>query len=227
MARRKYNVGIRECEYRKEEHRNCRSVFMIACEGISTEPKYLKNMLAVLKREKVVGVSSVLIIAEHNHSNPMGVLDDLLNDKRYDPSYDCWIVFDRDDEENLGKGVGGTSKYEFDRAIQVAESKGVQVAFSNPCFELWIVLHFKYRDTAVSRKEIQKNALDLLRSINALGPKDKIAKMKSLANLYERLLPYLDTAMKNAKRLYMKNGESRANPCTLIYKLLEDVCRPT
>ena len=223
MARRKYNVDIKGIEKRKEQYKNSKKIFMIACEGIATEPKYLKNMLNVLKRNKSIGVGSDIIFAKHEHSNPTGVLNDLTTDSRYSPYYNCWIVIDRDDEENFGKGTGGTSEQEFNSALQKADKEGVKVAFSNPCFELWVVLHFNYRETAVSRKEIQQTALELLRQHNFLTNNDKIKSMKTLDNLYECLLPYLDTAMKNAKTLDKKNGITKENPCTHIYKLIEEV----
>ena len=226
MARRKYNVDIRDIANRNEKHKNGKKIFMIACEGTATEPKYLRNMINVLRQNKSIGAGSDIIFAKHKHSNPTGVLSDLISDPRYSPSYNCWIVIDRDDKENLGNGAGGTTIQEFNAALQKAEQKGVKVAFSNPCFELWIVLHFKYRETAVSRKEIQKTALDILREHNFLTSNDRIQGMKTLDNLYECLLPYVDTAIKHAKTLDKKYGKTRENPCTHIYKLVEEIRDP-
>lgn len=41
-----------------------------------------------------------------------------------------WIIFDRDQVQ------------EFDKIIAEAESKGIQVGWSNPCFEIWLYAYF-------------------------------------------------------------------------------------
>ena len=59
---------------------------------------------------------------------------------------EVWIVMDRD----------SSPPYDFDNAIKSAEAKGYNVAWSNECFELWILLHFKEIHHALSREEIYK-----------------------------------------------------------------------
>ena len=44
--------------------------------------------------------------------------------------YNGWIVFDRD------QVIG------FDEIISEAEKKGIQVGWSNPCFEIWMYAYF-------------------------------------------------------------------------------------
>ncbi len=49
----------------------------------------------------------------------------------YDAQYRIpWIVFDRDQVQG------------FDEIIAEAESKGIQVGWSNPCFEIWMYAYF-------------------------------------------------------------------------------------
>lgn len=55
-------------------------------------------------------------------------------------------------------------KENFKQAITEALENNVKVAFSNPCFELWIVLHFEYRDTECLRNNIQHKVLEKLNS---------------------------------------------------------------
>jgi hypothetical protein len=56
-----------------------------------------------------------------------------------------WAVFDRDDHPH------------FERAINICEGSGVLVARSNPCFELWLVLHFKHYDKPGDAASLQKH----------------------------------------------------------------------
>ncbi|MEJ8306546.1 RloB family protein [Saccharibacillus sacchari] len=40
----------------------------------------------------------------------------------------------------------------FDNAIKMAEARGIRVAWSNECIELWFLLHFSYLHTPISRE---------------------------------------------------------------------------
>ena len=55
-----------------------------------------------------------------------------------------WVVFDRDAHPS------------FVQAINEAETQGISVAYSNPCFELWVVLHYRDDDGPAQRSEIQR-----------------------------------------------------------------------
>ena len=48
-----------------------------------------------------------------------------------------WAVFDKDDLD-LSPG----NRANFEEAFKVGESAGVSIAYSNECFELWLLLHF-------------------------------------------------------------------------------------
>lgn len=55
------------------------------------------------------------------------MIDKCLELTAYEAQYRIpWIVFDRDQVQ------------EFDEIIAEAESKGIQVGWSNPCFEIWL-----------------------------------------------------------------------------------------
>ena len=57
--------------------------------------------------------------------------------KRRAADYDeIWCVFDIDEHPNVPQ------------AVEEARQVGVEVAVSNPCFELWLVLHIRDRETA-------------------------------------------------------------------------------
>ena len=59
------------------------------------------------------------------------MIDKCLELTAYDAQYRIpWIVFDRDQVQG------------FDDIIAEAVSKGIQVGWSNPCFEIWMYAYF-------------------------------------------------------------------------------------
>ena len=59
------------------------------------------------------------------------MIDKCLELTAYDAQYRIpWIVFDRDQVQG------------FDEIIKEAEDKGIQVGWSNPCFEIWMHAYF-------------------------------------------------------------------------------------
>lgn len=224
MARKSHNpLKYIEPARRKGESLTARKAFLIACEGECTEPGYIKDLVDQEKRNRRIAEGTVVMIAPHRHSNPCGVLSDLIEMAGQQSFDERWIVIDRDEVEYKGKGFGGHAQEDFSRAIQESRKNGVKVACSNPCFELWIVLHFEYRDTACGRDDIQRKALE---KINSLLPKEKqirkVDDMKSLENLYSLLRGRTDTACRFAEKL-AGNEEEHKNPSTGMYRLVRTI----
>jgi hypothetical protein len=130
-----------------------------------------------------------------------------------DTPYDqVWIVFDRD----------SFKADDFDNAIAMAGRENMHCAWSNEAFELWFILHFDYRDTAMSRTDYQdkitqligrpyqKNAVDMYDLLAELGDQNQaIAWAKKLHNIF----------------LGQGIPASRSNPCTTVYLLIEELNR--
>lgn len=208
---------------RKKETRVPLKAFLIACEGICTEPNYIKGLVDYEKANRQIAEGTIVKIASHQHSDPYGVLIDLLATPDMDDYDELWIVIDRDEVELKGEGFGGHSEENFQKAIDESKCCGVEVACSNPCFELWIVLHFEYRDTACSRFDIQRRALEKVNSILPNGKKlKKVNDLKTVGNLYDLLKGKLDTARNNAAKL-KDNEKKKANPSSGMYKLLDSL----
>ena len=62
---------------------------------------------------------------------------------------EIWCVFDRDDHPD----ISGT--------LQTARDRNIRVAFSNPCFELWLVLHVADQSAYIERDDIQRRCEQL------------------------------------------------------------------
>ena len=210
---------------RKPESREGLKAYLIACEGECTESNYIMGLVKHQKLIKQIAIGTEVVIAPHEHSDPEGVLKDLLNVQDRERFDEAWIIIDRDEVEYKGKGFGGHSKENFNNAIIKSSQNNIKVACSNPCFELWIVLHFEFRDTACSRTDIQKRALE---KVNSILPKNNqlksIEKLKSVENIYDLLQNKLDFARINAAKI--KDNESRKeNPSSGMYLLLESLLK--
>ena len=126
--------------------------FTIICEGQNTEPAYFRALQATVQD------ALVLLVIEPAAGVPMTIAQravDLARQQRKDrrrrggtDSYEkndtIWAVFDRDKHPR------------FDEAVGLCKAHGVGVARSNPCFELWLILHRTDFDRPGTSKEIQQ-----------------------------------------------------------------------
>ncbi|MGR9015162.1 MAG: RloB family protein [Gammaproteobacteria bacterium] len=137
---------------RAQDTQSERETLVIACEDSVSAPLYFNAIFDDLKRNHAIAASS-LVIAKHKHTDPDGVLDDLLDHLNYQDFDHQWIVIDRDEERTNG---GGHTLESFNQAIARANDKKIKVAYSNPCLEIWYLLHFEFRNTAIDRDELVK-----------------------------------------------------------------------
>lgn len=106
---------------------------------VATEDTYAaKQYLDALQTLGVVDRSRVEVVAlpTLNGRSTLGALLDRLKDHHEAldvslPQDELWAVFDVDQQKV--QSLAG--------AVQVAKSRGVRLAGSNPCFELWLLLH--------------------------------------------------------------------------------------
>ena len=190
---------------RKPGNRPQRTYFLIVCEGKKTEPLYFE----ALKQDLPRGVLEVVIKGEG--CNTLTLLDRALEHKEAlitDQARvvdQVWIVFDRDDFRPS----------DFDNAIAKANSEKVHAAWSNECFELWYVLHFEDRKSALPRQDCE----GLLTRF--LG----VPYQKNDPQMYERLKDKIDVALQRAAKLANEHKASKrpphqANPCTQVHELI-------
>jgi hypothetical protein len=171
-----------------------RQSILIVSEGTKTEPQYFESFR----------VSSVEVIGTgFNTDSLVQYAVDKKNAAR--PAYDqVWCVFDRD----------SFTAQDFNRALQLANSNGIKVAYSNEAFELWYLLHFNYYDTGLPRADYKAKL-----TAN-LGYEYK----KNDRGIYNALLCRQSDAIRNAKRLlavYNPHSPERDNPSTLVHELVE------
>ena len=124
--------------------------------------------------------------------------------RRADPDFDeIWCVFDTDQHPNLAQ------------AINEAGQSGIEVAVSNPCFELWFVLHVQDQTGHIDRHDVQRLSNELRLSD---GKKIRDTARNTLVEAFE-------TAKQRAQALderHAGNGSPpRENPSTDVWRLVD------
>jgi len=215
--------ALRKGKFAKIEHiskegtRELRAYFLIVCEGAKTEPNYFKSF------PKMAGSLVFDLTFDGGGISTTKVLEKAIEIRnKSSQKFDrIWIVFDKDSFD-AGK---------FNKAIIDAKSKNISCAWSNEAFELWYLLHFVNRTTAMGREDYEK-ALE--REVNKqiaakTGSKSTSYKYKKNdKSMYQTLKTYGSetNAIKWAKALRTANvGEQYAkyNPCTMVYELVEEL----
>ncbi|GCB45853.1 RloB family protein [Streptomyces sp. NL15-2K] len=126
-------------------------VIFIGCEGEVTEPQYLDHLNARYGDGGDGARQPFLIhpITAKNGLTPSRAVAAVREHKQA-KGVEGWAMFDRDDHHDIQK------------ALQDAAEANIQVCFSHPSFELWLLLHFQPFSGRQSGKN--KNVLEKLRA---------------------------------------------------------------
>lgn len=204
FRRRKARDGATLQRQKRERARNKR--YLIVCEGTKTEPQYLCELRDDLGiRPQVVriapndGVSPDRVVA---HAVALYEEDAVAGDA-FDKVY---CVFDRDKHTT------------FDAAVQrikdlSAEGKQFVAITSNPCFEVWLLLHFGYTDQpfhSAGKRSVGDQVVAALKTKPGFAIYGKGQK-----GIYGQLKAKLSHALTHAERL-RKHGAATGsfNPAT-------------
>lgn len=211
-ARNSRRVGRRPLK-RRVGRLKPRKTLLVFCEGEKTEPEYLnalkrlpsvRGMAAVdLRVENRQGGSvprtlvSLAITARNRAIDEEGEIDEL------------WCVFDVEWPRNH-PGLK--------EAIDQARQNGIEVAASNPCFELWLILHCQDQTAWLNTSDAEA----LRRSLDGASGKGVDPAI---------YMPLIDDAARRAVALdnrHMRNGTifPHNNPSSGMHRLLTSV-KPT
>ena len=184
--------------------RGTRRIIRVLAEGRATEPDYLEYWD---RRDSGVRLD---IDKDSAGCAPMTLVERAREQKksqsRRDPDFDeIWCVFDVDAHPDLKS------------AMSEARDAGIRTAVSNPCFELWLVLHEEDRTAHVDRHTIQRRAREL-----------GLVEGKSIPEAaLPRLLDGYEDAKGRAQALDAKHdGDGRdpgANPSSGVWRLIDSI----
>jgi hypothetical protein len=138
------------------------TLFVIASEGAVSEPKYFNGLKARWHNPRVH--VEVLIREDPGHSSPDQVLKSLgrfAEEYRLRDGDQLWLVIDRDSRSWKPRMMAAIARE--------CQRKAYHLAVSNPCFEIWLLLHFEDlpKVCGVRAKELAENKDGLLKSIVA------------------------------------------------------------
>lgn len=188
-----------------------RRVIKIVSEGRVTEPEYL-NIWAHRNR------STVRVEFDTTHGDPLTLVRRAVrlekasqrNARRKGgaPDHDeIWCMFDVDEHPHLTE------------ALLLARDRGICVAMTNPCFELWLALHWDDQTAAVHRHDSQRRA-------GELGICDGKHLAQSIAS---ELISRYDDAKARAQGLdawHEGNGSTPGhNPSSSVWRLVDAIRR--
>jgi hypothetical protein len=208
--KRKARDGDALKRQKRERFRNKR--YLIVSEGTKTEPYYLSELLADL------GINPKAVrIAPNDGASPDRVVthavtlyeQDAVGGDAFDTVY---CVFDRDRHTTFDAAVQRT------RDLDAAGRPFVAIT-SNPCFEVWLLLHFGYSDQPFHPAG-KKSVGDQV--VSALKTKPGFAKYgKGKKGIYSQLKERLADALTHAERL-RRHGVATGsiNPATQADELV-------
>lgn len=188
---------------------------LVVTEGKETEPRYFEGVRAALR---AVDERKVAVIVKGTGKHTLDLLDFAVEHCRYAPeTFDhVWLVYDKDD----------FPAFDFDamerKCTKLSDgSRTFHALWSNPCFELWPLLHFRYTSAPMSAAECQR-ALAQAMSTD-LG----IEYRKNLDGMFGAVDDRRGEALQRAERLIahhrgLYNARSSAqNPATKVGEIFD------
>lgn len=125
-------MRVRKDFTRLEGDKSARLV-VIAAEGFETENLYFEAMKTELKAANVhVEVLHRQNDGESSPEHVYGQIKDFIQEYNIEDDDELWIVIDRDNWTN--KMLSSVARH-------CAQNKNLRFCVSNPCFELWLLLH--------------------------------------------------------------------------------------
>ncbi|POO76766.1 hypothetical protein C1T30_41170 [Bacillus sp. MBGLi97] len=179
--------------------------YLIICEGKATEVNYFNG----IKRHIMLPTMNIKVFGIGKSKQELVKFAIGKRSKSRDEIKSTWVVFDKDDISNE----------DIDKTIKFAKDNNINVAFSNKCFELWLVLHFKEID-AIS--ELTHSQLYKMVE-KEFDCKDYKNNGKSNAALIDKIAGSYRVALKNSDKLYKQQNNRHRNPYCDVNKLVNEL----
>ncbi len=180
----------------------------IFTEGQGTEKDYINHWFRKYR-------SHIRIVIDKFHGSPLRLVEEAIKQRKQDvrdekqsrgrAADEYWAVFDCDEHQD------------FDEAIKEAAANNIRIAVSNPCIELWFILHFRDQTAWLHRRDAQKESEQ---------------RLKCTKRLTRQALEALDEGFDDAKgrALHLdkwhegNDSPLRSNPSSSVWELVERIC---
>lgn len=191
---------------RRPAFRDPRPVILVLCEGRKTEPTYLhgfvqtwQNACLQVRYGKPNGVPFSLV-QRAKQLKDHAAEEERQKNEAFIAFDSVWCVCDVDDHPRLRE------------AMKLARDAGIEMAVSNPCFELWLLLHFRESPGARDRADISR----MLRAF--------IPGYTKVAEYTPQLHSAYLEASERARRMWneaIEADDAERNPLTGVFRLTE------
>lgn len=184
---------------------------VVVCEGANTEPNYLADFSCqygnkLVRVTCIPGAGAPVTIVNKAVDIRKNLVRKARREKNsFDSLFQVWAVFDIDEHPNI------------DRAVDKARANKISVARSNPCFEIWPLLHIRSHTGCIHRHDLQK----------LLGDEMPNYKPENAKNVdYQSIKDMYPEACKRADKLldmHVEVDTPFGNPSTEIHNLLKQI----
>ena len=195
---------------RNRQPRERAAKILIVCEGEKTEPNYFQNIVDAYK------LPSAHVTIKGLGGDPNGILkcaqERYEDEKRKGDPFDAvYCVFDKDSHPSYQATL--------EKIKQIKKPRDTYFAIiSVPCFEYWLLLHFKYSNRAYHASGKRSIANQVIKDLEQFIP-DYSKNTKDFFKTYQDKTNY---AIKNAKKAVVAAEQCGTdNPTTNVYVLVE------
>ena len=202
--KRTRQVGIRELKFPR---------LLIVTEGTETEINYfqgIKDRIQARYREQII-VEKIDMELEGTGRGTTQVVQAALKRRNRNMYSEVWVLFDKDDF------------IDFDQAIAQAKQEGMETAWSNRCFELWILLHFEQVFNPFTNEQYISRLNHIFSQQGLCGGSYE----KADRSLFWVLEPSLKDAISRSEKLFdlvQQQGihlSSQSDPATTVHRLVK------
>lgn len=192
---------------REVEHVRDTSLIIIATEGQRTEPLYFN--MEVFKENRRTQIR--VLPSDEDGSSPRSVLKRLqqyADEYQFGEGDQFWLVIDKDrwTDDMLREIIG------------LCNDSDYQVALSNPCFELWLLLHFRKVEELELPKDMSSNDIK--------GIFNPLINERNAGDYDATYTPWINQALTEAPKLDIHpNAPFPDCPGTRVYRLVEELIR--
>lgn len=176
--------------------RQSKEIIAFLSEGEVTEPEYVRML-----REDYGIPAGLVKYVKTGKSNPLGIVRAAIKRKKDNARRagkgeealvnEWWVLFDTEGPQHPHDKIS--------EAVQLAEANGIRVAISEPSFEFWLLLHFRY--TTRQYLDADEVVADLRKEIPEYRVDHKYPSST-------RLMEQIGTALDNAERIRRWRGET-------------------
>lgn len=201
---------------RRAPARDPATIMIVVTEGEKTESRYLEMFKrihvlphieeSIFKLRVIPGIGVPMTVVDHAIQE-LQTLQGPLSGKGGKGGKDSvWAMFDRDEHP------------EFEGAKDKARSKGIHLAVSDPCFEIWGIYHYQDWQGPIGRDQCQKRLEELCPSYDRNSGKI-FADRDAIENKYRDAIRRAEKSLDSRKQ----EGDPEGNPSTSVHCLIKAI----